>query len=104
VLFLFVGFRLALLASWPADQLARWSDYDHYYEVARWVGQGWLPYIHYWVEYPPLFPYLAVLLYLLAPRYVAFATVLALVQLAFEIGSLVLLYRLARRLLREVQA
>jgi hypothetical protein len=104
VLFLFVGFRLSLLAFWPADQLARWSDYDYYYEIARWVDQGRLPYIHYWVEYPPLFPYLSVLLYLLAPRYITFATVLALVQLAFEIGSLVLLYRLARRVLGEAQA
>jgi hypothetical protein len=104
VLFLFVGFRLSLLAFWPADQLARWSDYDYYYEIARWVDQGWLPYVHYWVEYPPLFPYLSVLLYLLAPRYATFATALALVQLAFEVGSLVLLYRLARRLLGKMQA
>jgi hypothetical protein len=104
VLLLFAGFRLSLLAFWPADQLARWSDYDYYYEVARWVDQGWLPYIHYWVEYPPLFSYLSVLLYLLMPRYVTFATALALVQLIFEIGSLVLLHRLARRTLGEVQA
>jgi hypothetical protein len=104
VLLLFAGFRLSLLAFWPADQLARWSDYDYYYEVARWVDQGWLPYIHYWVEYPPLFSYLSVLLYLLMPRYVTFATGLALVQLVFEIGSLVLLHRLARRTLGEVQA
>jgi hypothetical protein len=104
VLLLFVGFRLSLLAFWPADQLARWSDYDYYYEVARWVDQGWLPYIHHWVEYPPLFSYLSVLLYLLMPRYETFATGLALVQLIFEIGSLVLLLRLARRALGEVQA
>jgi hypothetical protein len=101
VLFLFVGFRLSLLAFWPADQLARWSDYDYYYEVARWVDQGWLPYLHYWVEYPPLFSYLSVLLYLLTSRYVTFATGLALAQLVFEVGSLVLLYRLARRVLGD---
>ena len=103
-LLLFVTFRLSLLAFWPADQLARWSDYDYYYQVARWVDQGWLPYLHYWVEYPPLFSYLAVLLYLLTSHYVAFATVLALVQLVFEVGSLVLLHRLARRALGEAQA
>lgn len=104
LLLLFVGFRLSLLAFWPADQLARWSDYDYYYQVARWVDQGWLPYLHYWVEYPPLFSYLAVLLYLLTSHYVAFATVLALVQLVFEVGSLVLLHRLARRALGEAHA
>ena len=101
VLFLFVGFRLSLLAFWPSDQLARWSDYDYYYEVARWVDQGWLPYIDYWVEYPPLFSYLSVLLYLLMPRFATFATGLALVQLAFEVGSFALFYRVAWRTLGD---
>lgn len=103
-LLLFVAFRLSLLAFWPADQLARWSDYHYYYDIASWIERGWLPYIHYWVEYPPLFPYLSVLLYLLTPHYSAYATALALVQLAFEIGSLVLLYRLARQALGEARA
>jgi len=102
-LLLFVTFRLGLLAFWPADQLARWSDYDYYYQIASWADQGWLPYLHYWVEYPPLFPYLSVLLYLLTPHYVAYATGLALVQLAFETGSLVLLHRLAWRALGEAR-
>ncbi|MFQ6099688.1 MAG: glycosyltransferase 87 family protein [Anaerolineae bacterium] len=104
ILLLFLAFRLSLLAFWPADQLARWSDYDYYYEIAGWVEQGRLPYLHYWVEYPPLFPYLSVLLYLLAPHYAAYVTGLALVQLGFEAGSLVLLYRLARRVVGEERA
>lgn len=95
VLLLFVTFRLSILAFWPADQLAHWSDYDYYYEVAAWVDQGELPYIHYWLEYPPFFPYLSVFLYLITPHFAAYATALALVQLAFEFGSLLLLYRLA---------
>ena len=98
-LLLFVTFRLGLLAFWPADQLACWSDYDYYYEIASWVDEGRLPYLHYWVEYPPLFPYLSVALYLLTPHYAAYAGGLALVQLAFEAGSLALLHRLARRAL-----
>jgi hypothetical protein len=101
---LFVAFRLALLAFWPADQLAQWSDYDYYYEVSAWVDEGKLPYVHYWVEYPPLFAFLSLPLYLLTPHYVAYATALALVQLLFDLGSLVLLYRLAGRLLGEAQA
>jgi hypothetical protein len=104
LLLLFVAFRLSLLVFWPADQLARWSDYDYYYETAKWVDDGLLPYIHYWVEYPPLFPFLSVALYLLTPHYVAYAAGLALIQLAFEAGSLVLVYRLARQLLGETQA
>ena len=104
ILFLFVTFRLSLLLFWPADQLARWSDYDYYYEIARWVDRGRLPYLHYWVEYPPLFAYLSVLLYRLAPRYETFAVLLALVQLAFETGTLVLLYRLGWRVSGEALA
>ena len=104
LLFLFVAFRLALLAFWPADQLAQWSDYDYYYKVSAWVDEGKLPYIHYWVEYPPLFAFLSVLLYLLTPHYVAYATALGLVQFLFDLGSLVLLYRLAGQLLGEAQA
>ncbi len=101
---LFVAFRLSLFTFWPADQLACWSDYDYYYETAKWVDKGWLPYVHYWVEYPPLFPFLSVLLYLSTLHYPAYAAMLALVQLAFEAGTLVLVYRLARWARGEVQA
>jgi hypothetical protein len=101
---LFLAFRLSLLFFWPAGQLARWSDYDYFYELASWVDDGRLPYLHYWVEYPPLFPFLSVLLYLLLPRYESFAGGLALVQLLFEAGSLVLIYRIARQALGQAQA
>lgn len=100
-LLLFVSFRVSFMAFWPADQLACWSDYDYYYQIASWVDQGRLPYLHYWVEYPPLFPFLSVLLYRLTPHYAAYATAVALAQLAFEAGSLALLYRLAARLQGE---
>jgi hypothetical protein len=103
-LLLFLAFRLSLLAFWPADQLAQWSDYDYYYDLASWVDQGHLPYIDYWVEYPPLFPYLSLLIYLVTPHYTAYATALALVQLVFETGSLVLLARLAQRVMGDERA
>jgi hypothetical protein len=103
-LLLFLAFRLSILAFWPADQLARWSDYDYYYDISAWVDEGKLPYIHYWVEYPPLFAFLSVLLYLLTPHYVAYAGALGLVQTIFDLGSLLLLYRLAERLLGQTQA
>jgi hypothetical protein len=103
LLLLFVAFRLSLLTFWPADQLA-WSDYDYFYRISTWVDEGKLPYIHYWVEYPPLFAFLSVLLYLLTPHYVAYASALGLVLLLFDLGSLLLLYRLAERLLGEAQA
>ena len=100
---LFLAFRLSLLAFWPVDQLA-YPDYLYFYEAASWVDEGNLPYLHYWVVYPPLFAFLSVLLYLLTPHYVAYATALGLVQFLFDLGVLVLLYRLAERLLGEAQA
>jgi hypothetical protein len=103
-LLLFLAFRLGLLAFWPADQLARWSDYDYYYELASWVNRGYLPYIDYWVEYPPLFPYLSLSIYLVTPHYAAYAVGLALVQLLFETGSFVLLVRLARQVMGDGRA
>jgi hypothetical protein len=103
-LFLLITFRLSMLAFWPADQLTRWSGHDYFYQIASWVDQGLLPYFHYWVEYPPIFPFFSVLLYLLTPHYVAYVGALALVQLAFEGGILVLLYRLARLTLEEAGA
>jgi hypothetical protein len=95
-LLLFLAFRLSLLAFWPTDQLAQ-PDYAYFYELAGWADRGCLPYIDYWVEYPPLFPYLSLLIYLVTPHYTAYTAGLALVQLVFETGSLVLLTRLARR-------
>jgi hypothetical protein len=103
-LLLFLAFRLSLLAFWPADQLAQWSDYDYYYKLASWVDRGYLPYIDYWVEYPPLFPYLSLSIYLVTPHYTAYASGLALVQLVFEMGSFVLLVRLARRVMGDERA
>ena len=101
-LLLFLTFRLSMLAFWPADQLAQ-PDYDYFYEIASWVDSGRLPYLHYWVEYPPLSAFLSVLLYLLTPSFPAYVTAVALVQLLFEFGSLLLIYRLAGQLMGAVQ-
>ena len=101
---LFLTFRLSMLVFWPADQLARWSDYDYYYRLASWVDEGRFPYVHYWVEYPPLFPYLSLGLYLLTPRYDSYAIGLALIQLLFESGSFVLMLRIARRAVGDARA
>ncbi len=38
-------------------------DYRHFYEMAQLSDRGFYPHIHYWVEYPPLFPWLSTLVY-----------------------------------------
>lgn len=38
-------------------------DYRHFFEMARLSDRGLYPYLHFWVEYPPIFPWLNTLLY-----------------------------------------
>jgi hypothetical protein len=102
LLALFVALRLMMLATFPADNLTLFGDYPYYYELAAFCEQGALPYIHYWSEYPPLFPFLSVGLYrlsvLLGGGYHIYVTLLGLVMLGADTGNLLLVLRLAERL------
>ena len=99
---LFVALRLMWLMTVPADNLTLFGDYPYYYELAAYSDQGYLPFIHYWSEYPPVFPFLSVAVYQLAHLsaggYTAYVYLMGLVMLAFNAGNLILLVRLARRL------
>ena len=99
---LFVALRLMMMATFPADNLTLYGDYVYYYELAAYSDQGYLPFIDYWSEYPPIFPFLSVAVYQLAQLagggYHVYVYLLGLVMLAFNTGSLVLFIRLARRL------
>ncbi len=81
------------------------SDTVHYWSQGRWSAAGAFPYLDYWLEYPPLFPWLVVLAYrisLLLPPWqdtVAwFSLAYHSLLLPFEVGCLVLIYALGRRL------
>ena len=54
------AFRLPLLL------VTRGTDYGFYLALARQSNQGLYPFLNYWVEYPPVFPWLAVAAYRLA--------------------------------------
>jgi len=74
---LFLASRLMLLAGLPLNGLTGYSDLHHFYELARLPG---LPFIHYWVEFPPVFPFVAKLMFLLSSgRESTFATMAAMV-------------------------
>ena len=93
---LFAAFRLMWLIAYPPDSLMVYGDYAYYFDLARLVKQGRLPFLGYWVEYPPLFAYLYQGLYAVSgDRYFAFATLLGLVMLVFESGNVVMVFRLA---------
>jgi len=102
VVALFLSFRLMLLMAYPVDYLTHYGDYMHYFNLARLTDKGFYPYLHYWCEFPPLFPLLSISIYRAIARlglgFTSYATALALVMLGFELGNLVLIYLLARLL------
>lgn len=102
IVVLFVALRLMWLITSSPDHLTLFGDYPYYYELASFSDQGQWPFIHYWSEYPPIFPFLSMGVYQIARLtrggYPAFAYLLGLIMLAFNTGNLILVMRLARRL------
>jgi hypothetical protein len=98
----FAALRLMMLVTLPAENLTLYGDYAYYYELASYSSHGHLPFIHYWSEYPPLFPFLSVGVYQLADTlggaYHTYVYAVGLLMVAVSTGNLVLILRLARRL------
>ena len=96
ILTLFVAFRLMLLMAYPPEVLTTYGDYRHYYNLARLSEQGYYTYLHFWYEFPPLFPYLSLGIYIIASSFSsgfhAYATLLAIVLLIFEVSNFILVY------------
>jgi len=102
IVVLFVALRLMMLVTFPADSLTLFGDYVYYYELAKYSDEGYLPFIHYWSEYPPVFPFLSVGIYQLARLfgggYHVYVQLMGLLMLGVNTGNLILFLRLARRL------
>jgi len=97
---LFAAFRVfTLLLYRPGGYIYDFSDFLPYISFAQLSDQGYYPFVHYWMEYPPVFPWLTVGLYRLSlwmppwvdPR-LGFYTLLGLGLLPFSAGSLALVY------------
>jgi hypothetical protein len=112
LLLLYTSFRLMTrLLYRPGGLIYDYSDYYFFQAVAELSNQGHYPFIHYWMEYPPLFPWLNVGVYrlsLLIPLWVEprfwFYTLLSLATLPFEIGNLIVLYLIALELYDQAKA
>lgn len=112
LLILYTSFRLMTrLLYRPGGLIYDYSDYYFFRAVAELSNQGYYPFIHYWMEYPPLFPWLNVGIYrlsLLVPLWVEsrfwFYTLLSLATLPFEIGNLTALYLIALELYDRAKA
>lgn len=89
--------RIGLLSISPRN-----SDFLHFFLLARQVDQGLLPVVHYWVEYPPLFPWLSTGLYLISSTIadgrgvdLPYYAIVGLVLVAADAVVFVLIYRLS---------
>ena len=102
----FVLSRSLLAIFWqPIGFFERGSDVGAYEQRARLAMQGLYPYLDYWVEYPPLFPWLASGLKLLSTNFggtdAAFQLIFSFAMLPFEAGTLWLVYAIGQRVWDE---
>ena len=105
VLTLFFTSRLMLLMAFPPENLIFYGDYQHYFNLADLTRRGFYPYLNYWYEFPPIFPYLNIAVYTLAGQQLKnYILLLAFVLLLVECGNLYLLYRLAFTLYGRIPA
>ncbi len=104
---LFSSFRfMTLLLFEPGGYILDWSGYyvpgANFVQLSDW---GYYPILHYWMEYPPLFPWLSVIVYRVSmflplwrdPR-LWYDLLLGSTFLLFEIGNFSLIYAIALRL------
>ncbi len=106
ILVLFVAFRQsALWVFKPGGYLGEMSDFGYYRLLLSFTNQGFYPLIDFWVEYPPVFPWLMLGLYrlsLLIPAWtqpgIWFYLLLSTFLVLVEACNVTVLYALARRL------
>ncbi|MCS7003537.1 MAG: glycosyltransferase family 39 protein, partial [Dehalococcoidia bacterium] len=109
---LFVVFRLGALLSWrPGGYVVDWTERYFFQGWLRYVDAGYLPYLDFWMEYPPLLPWFGVAAYWLAqglPPWqdatLWFSLTTGLPLLIADVVSLTLIWAIARRLHGETAA
>ncbi|HEY4721422.1 MAG TPA: hypothetical protein VII92_06220, partial [Anaerolineae bacterium] len=114
ILIVFLTFRLAMpfvfrSGSYFVEQAPDIGDYLQWGTLA---DSGRYPFIHYWSEYPPLFAWPVIGLYrisTLLPSWIYdqrlwFAIVLQLAMTVCDVGSLILVYAIARQLGSKARA
>ncbi|GAB4498874.1 MAG: hypothetical protein OHK0052_12900 [Anaerolineales bacterium] len=92
----FLLIRFILTIALPLDGLRAYGDYWNFYALAALPG---LPFIHYWVEFPPVFPFISTILFHLAGgREFAYTYLLMLLLALAQAASLGLFAHLTLRL------
>jgi hypothetical protein len=98
---LFLVVRLMLVMASPIDAMRGYGDYVHFYRLAE-LGR---PFLDYWVEFPPVFPFLINLLYHLSSgQEHTFDYLLIVVLSLAQAGNLVIFGKIATELMAESTA
>lgn len=90
--------RFGAIMSQPIEGLVGYGDFQHFYDLAQFAvdGGGGLPFIQHWIEFPPVFPYINLILYKIAGgRFHSYVYLLAIINAGFDLGNLWLFSRLA---------
>ena len=112
ILVLAIVFRLsAILVFRPGGYIGEMSDFGYYRLLLSFTNQGYYPLIDFWIEYPPIFPWLMVGLYrlsLLIPAWSEpgawFYLLVSAVLVMVEAGTLIIFYAISRRLYDQKRA
>ena len=92
---LFFLARIIYFISSPYDIIPGYGDYWNFYNQAQ-LG---IPFLHFWTEFPPIFPFISRLIFLLVSgRETAYSYALALVISIFQAGTVAIFFRLEEKL------
>ncbi|HEY4688628.1 MAG TPA: glycosyltransferase family 87 protein [Anaerolineae bacterium] len=106
IVLMFLAFRLMMLITLRPEHLTFFGDYQYYFDLARLSDRGLWPYLHYWMEYPPIFPFLSTVVYRLTASggYNVYVLAIGAIGTLFGAGNLIVLMRLAARMHGEATA
>jgi hypothetical protein len=90
----FLLVRVSILLALPFEGLRGYGDLPHFFNLASLPG---LPYLNYWAEFPPVFPFLSELLLALGGQEHVYTYLLVLLFSAANLGSLLIFLRLTER-------
>ena len=98
---IFLAVRLMMVIALPLDGLRGYGDLAHFYNLA---GLGW-PYLKYWVEFPPIFPFLStIIFYLSIGREQTYDYLILLLFTIAQAGSLLVFIKLTLMLYSKHEA
>ncbi|MGB2955402.1 MAG: hypothetical protein WBB64_05455 [Anaerolineales bacterium] len=92
---LFFLARLIFFVASPYDIVPGYGDYWNFYNQAQ-LG---IPFLHFWTEFPPVFPFISRMIFLLVNgSETAYSYVLALVISLFQAGTIAIFFHLEEKL------